>query len=135
MCIEWGSPQFLSMVRSYRDLIVWQRAMQLAEAAYVVSRALPMEERYGLASLLQRAAVSVAANIAEGHGRVHRREYAHHLSIAVGAVAEIETLLLLASRLHVLPTPPMERATALADETGRMLTTIIQRLKRRSPHP
>jgi four helix bundle protein len=75
-------------VRSYRDLIVWQKAMDLVVESYRLSRLLPKSEVYGLGSQLQRAAVSVPANIAEGQGREHLGEYVHHLSIANGSLME-----------------------------------------------
>ena len=71
-------------IRHYRDLEVWQKAMDLVEQVYRLAKALPPEERYGLTSQIQRAAVSIPANIAEGHGRLHRGDYVHHLSMARG---------------------------------------------------
>src|SRR5581483_2372738 len=72
-------------IRSYRDLIVWQRGMDLIVLSYKIAKRLPPIEMYGLASQIRRAAVSVPANIAEGHGRHHRGEYVHHLSFANGS--------------------------------------------------
>src|SRR6266511_4915364 len=72
-------------VRSHRDLVVWQRAIDLVECAYRISRRFPADERFGLTSQLRRAAVSVPSNIAEGHGRTPLAEYLHHLSIAKGS--------------------------------------------------
>ena len=89
-------------VRSYRDLKVWQRAMDLVPAVYKVVQRLPKEERYELGSQLRRAVVSVPANIAEGHARQSTKEYLHHLTIARGSLAELETLLLVAERLSYL---------------------------------
>lgn len=75
-------------VRSFQDLKVWQSAMELVVECYDVSRSFPKYENYGLSSQLQRTAVSVPANIAEGNGRKHTKEYLHHLSIANGSLAE-----------------------------------------------
>lgn len=100
--------------------------MELSELAYVVTRPLPRHEQRGLADQIRRSAVSVAANIAEGHGRLHRGEYIHHLSFAAGSLAELETLLLLASRLHSID---VDRAMSLAAETGRMLCALIGKLR------
>ena len=86
-------------LRSYRDLKVWQRAVDMVEEVYSLSRRLPSEEKFGLTSQLRRAAVSVPANIAEGYARAQRGEYLQHLSIARGSLAEVETLLTLAARL------------------------------------
>ncbi len=79
------------MVKSYRDLRVWQAAMNLVEQVYRLTRAFPKQETYGLSSQMQRAAVSIPSNIAEGHTREHLKEYLHHLSIAQASLAELET--------------------------------------------
>ena len=114
------------MIRSHRDLHAWQRAMELAEATYKITNSLPPYEIYGLAHQLRRSAVSVVSNIAEGHGRVHRGDYLHHLSIARGSLAELQTQLELALRLH---DRRIEGAQSLADEVGRMLSTLMKRLR------
>ncbi len=100
--------------------------MELAEASYVVARDLPAYEIYGLAQQLRRSAVSVASNIAEGHGRLHRGDYIHHLSVSRGSLAELQTQLQLARRLHGVC---VDTAQSLADEVGRMLSRLIQRLR------
>lgn len=83
-------------IKSYRDLLVWQKAMDLVAESYGLSAKPPKTETYGLASQIQRAAVSIPANIAEGHGREHLGDYLHHLSVANGSLMELETHLLLA---------------------------------------
>jgi four helix bundle protein len=90
-------------LKSYRDLDVWQKAMNWTEAVYTSSRRFPQEERFGLTSQLRRAAVSVAANIAEGAERAGTAEFLQFLSIACGSLAESETLLVLAERFGMLP--------------------------------
>jgi four helix bundle protein len=85
-------------LKSYRDLEVWQKAMDLVEEVYRIAERFPSQEKYGLTGQLQRAAVSIPANIAEGYGRMHRKEYLQHLSIAKGSLAEVETHLALAVR-------------------------------------
>jgi four helix bundle protein len=114
------------MIRSHRDLQIWQRAMELSEATYAVARQLPAFETYGLAQQLRRSAVSVASNIAEGHGRIHRGDYVHHLSVSRGSLAELETQLELALRIHAVS---VKSAQALVDEVGRMLSGLISRLR------
>ena len=118
------------MVRSYQDLHAWQRAMELAEAAYSVAKNLPPYEAYGLGQQLRRSAVSIASNIAEGHGRIHRGDYVHHLSVSRGSLAELQTQLELARRVHGVE---VESVQMLANEVGRMLSTLIRRL--RFPNP
>lgn len=83
-------------ITSYRDLVVWTRAMDVVEACYKLTRLLPQSEMYGLSSQIRRAAVSIPANIAEGHGRRNLGEYLQHLSIANGSLKELETRLLIA---------------------------------------
>ena len=90
-------------IRSYRDLEVWQKGMDLAAECYRITEGFPGHERYGLASQLQRAAASVPANIAEGQARQHTKEFLQFLSVASGSLAEVETYLLLAVRLNYLP--------------------------------
>lgn len=119
----------MSDIRSHRDLIVWQKGMALAVEAYRLAALLPPEERYGVASQITRAAVSVPANIAEGHGRAGTKEYANFLSIARGSLSGLDTLLDLARRVGHLSEKDAEVARSLMDETGRMLTTLIQRLR------
>ena len=86
-------------IRSYRDLDVWKAAVDMVEMTYRITSEFPSDEKYGLKSQMQHAAVSIAANIAEGYGRSHRREYLNHLSIANGSLAEFETHLIIAKRI------------------------------------
>lgn len=119
-------------VASYRDLSVWQRAMDLTVVCYRLSARFPKTETYGLASQLQRAAVSVPANIAEGAGREHTREYIHHAGYAHGSLLEVETHLLLSERLGYLEPKDVEPALAAAAEVGRMLRGLIAALERKA---
>jgi four helix bundle protein len=116
------------MIESYRDLTVWQKAMDLAEEAYRLSRLMPKAEEYRLTSQLLRAAVSVPANIAEGHSRGTRKDYANFINIARGSLAESETLLLLARRTGLLDEAQATKALTLANEVGRMLTALRRSL-------
>ncbi len=115
-------------VRSYRDLLVWQKGMDLAEAAYTLVRFFPRAEEYRLTSQLLRAAASVPANIAEGNARATRKDYAHFVSIARGSVAEVETFLQLAVRVTLVILEQASPAISLADELGRMLNVMRDRL-------
>src|SRR5690349_15610412 len=90
--------------RSHRDLLVWQKARQLVRCAYVLTRSLPRHERFGLASQIQRAALSVASNIAEGWGRGTRRELHHFATIARGSTYELDTQFDAVEDLEYLPT-------------------------------
>ncbi len=111
---------------------VWEKAMDLVVESYKVAKLLPKTESYGLASQIQRAAVSIPANIAEGHGREHLGDYLHHLSVANGSLMELETHLLIASRLSYVEQSDLDQAFSLAGEVGRMLTGLKKSLKPRT---
>jgi four helix bundle protein len=114
---------------SYRELVVWQRAMQLVPAAYAIARSLPPEERYALAAQLRRAVVSVPANIAEGQARQHRREFIQALMIARGSLAEVDTLLLIAVSLGYASDESIRPAQVLILSVRQLLDRLIQHLK------
>lgn len=119
------------MLRSYRELEVWQRAMELAKECYGIAHRLPRTETYGLASQLRRSAVSVPSNIAEGYGRKHRREYLQYAAIANGSLCEVETQLLLAEGVGYIAASEMQRAWGLCGETSKMLTALRWALERK----
>jgi len=119
-------------ISSYRDLLVWQKAMDLVVASYEIAKRLPHQENYGLISQIQRAAVSIPANIAEGHGRRHRGDYLHHLSMARGSLLELETHLLISVRLAYLQPRDIEAILGLSDELGRMISGLIQKLRNKT---
>jgi len=109
-------------VQFYRQLVVWQKAMDLAEQCYQATRAFPKEEMFGLTSQIRRAAASVPANIAEGQGRHHTKEFLNHLSMARGSLLEVETLVLLSQRIGLLSQDTAETLLKISDEIGRMLS-------------
>jgi len=113
-------------VRSYRDLLVWQRGMDLAEEVYRLSRVWPKEELYGLTSQVRRAAGSIPANIAEGYGRQSSASYTHFLNVARGSLKELETHLILAERVGSAKDGSCSDALQQADELGRMLGGLIR---------
>ena len=120
-------------VHTFRDLRVWERSMELAERVYLLAGCLPDSERFGLASQLKRASVSVPSNIAEGHGRQSRADYLRHLRIARGSLAELRTQLELCARLHLAE--PDSQTLDLVDETGRMLQALIRALIEKGRQP
>ncbi|WP_029087924.1 four helix bundle protein [Brevundimonas aveniformis] len=115
-------------IDGYRDLIVWQKAMDLAEQTYFVSKRFPREEQFALTSQVRRAAASVPANIAEGYGRQTRPAYVSFLRIAQGSLKELETHLILATRVGLAEPTDMEPLLNQADEVGRMLRALISKL-------
>jgi len=115
--------------KSYRDLEVWQRAMDMVVACYGLTKTFPPSELYGLTSQLQRAAVSVPANIAEGQARQHAKEFRQHLAIANGSLAELETHVLIAERLGYLRGAMVRDVLARTDQVGRMIPGLRKFLK------
>ena len=121
-------------VQSYRDLKVWQKGMDLAAACYLQTKSLPLDERFGLISQIQRAAVSVPANIAEGYGRENRGEFIQFLRIAQGSLKELETHLLLAQRVYPKTNGDSLQLLSNCDELGKMLRALIRTLQNK-PKP
>ena len=116
-------------VRSFKDLIVWQKSIDLVEEVYRLTRGFPKHELYGLVSQLQRAIVSVAANIAEGNGRDSTKEYIHHLAFSLGSLAEVETLLVISLRLGYVTQNAISKMESKADEVGKMLRSLQKSLR------
>ena len=118
-------------ITSFRDLRVWQLGMDLVELIYRLTRSFPRSELYGLTSQIQRAAVSVPSNIAEGHTREHTKEYLHHLSVAQASLAELETQLEIATRLKYVSLgdsgPIVERAGSLGKQLYALRNALLKR--------
>lgn len=112
------------MIRSYRDLVVWQKAMDLVVLCYQMTRGFPKSEVYGLSNQLQRAAVAIPSNIAEGRRRQHSKEFLQHLSIAYGSLAELETHIQIAERLKYINEDQIQQVLDKAAEIGRMLNGL-----------
>jgi len=118
------------MAKSYRELIVWQKAMELAVSVYKLTGDFPRDELYGLTSQIRRSAVSVPSNIAEGCGRLKTGEYAHFLGIARGSIFELQTQLELAGRLGFGNQEQARFAEGLSQEVGKMIFAILETLKK-----
>jgi four helix bundle protein len=116
-------------IRSYRDLKVWQLAMDLAELCYRTTRRFPKDELYGMTSQIRRAAASVPANIAEGHGRNSRGEYIQFLRVAQGSLKELETHLLLAQRVGLTDENAVVPTLNKSETLGKMLRALIRSLE------
>ena len=117
-------------VKNYQELIVWQKAMDLVEEVYAVSKSFPREEIYGLTSQLRTAAVSIPSNIAEGQGRRTTPDFLRHLSIAYGSLREVETQILIATRLRYLAPGKCQGVMTMAAEVGRLLNGLMTSLAR-----
>jgi four helix bundle protein len=112
---------------SFKQLHVWQRSIQLVHAIYTITKNFPKSEVYSLASQMQRAAVSIPSNIAEGHRRNHKPEYLQFLGIALGSAAELETQVLIGEKEY--PEIDYCDAKSLLDEVQSMLYVMIRKLK------
>lgn len=117
-------------VKSYQDLIVWQKAMKLGETVYALVKLLPAEERYALSDQMRRAAVSIPSNIAEGQARISTKEFIQFLSVARGSNAELMTQTLFCERLGYMTAEQTQEVKVLINEIGKMLTSLILTLKR-----
>ncbi len=122
----------MSEIRNFKDLLAWQKAMDFVEECYRLTQSFPSHEKFGLAGQLQRAAVSVAANIAEGQGRATTGEFLNFLSIARGSLMEAQTHLLIAQRLGYVKNDDVKRVLDGAADTARLLNGLIRSLKQKS---
>ncbi|NUQ61698.1 MAG: four helix bundle protein [Pirellulales bacterium] len=122
-------------IRDYRQLMVWQKAMDLVETVYRTTRTFPKEELYGLTIQIRRAAVSVPSNIAEGQGRHTTRDFLHFLAIAHGSLKELETQILIAHRLNYMDQQEQAQLTSLTHEVGRLISGLVRSLMKRATAP
>jgi four helix bundle protein len=118
-------------MNSYRELEVWQFGIKLTKQVYELTRTFPSQERFGLCSQMQRAAVSIPANIAEGHARSSTKEFLHHLSFARGSLAELETMLTIAVELQYCQSATVGELSQLCDRVSRMIAGLQRRLNER----
>ena len=118
----------MAKVSSYRDLIVWQKAMDMTESLYRKVKKLPKEETYALGDQMRRAAISIPSNIAEGFGRNSKKEYLQFLYIANGSVSELETQLMLCVRINYLKESEIQSILTLLSEIGKIIMTITKKL-------
>ncbi len=115
-------------IESYRSLLVWQKSVDFVVLVYRLLGRFPKNEQYGLSSQMQRAAVSIPSNIAEGKERQSDRDFARFIAIALGSLAELETQLLIAQKLGYLDEFDWQEVTAQADEIGKMLRSLHKKL-------
>ena len=117
------------MVQSFRDLLVWQRSIQLTVGVYNLTKGFPKEELFGLTSQIRRSAVSVPSNIAEGHGRLSTGEYRQFLGIARGSNFEVQAHLEIARALNLGNSTLVDQAEGLSHEVGKMISGILTSIK------
>ncbi len=118
-----------SKIQSYRDLRVWQEAVNLAESCYRLTKTFPKEELYGMTTQIRRASVSIAANIAEGYGRKTKGEYIQFLYIAQGSLKELETHWLISQRVELASPQSVNPILNQCESVGRLLLTLIRALE------
>ena len=118
------------MATHFKELFVWQRAMDLLEQIYILTRSLPKEETYALSDQMRRAAVSVPSNIAEGQQRYSTKDFIRFLLMAKGSCAELETQLYICIRLKYLTPEDTKKTLQLINEVGRMLSGLITKLSK-----
>ena len=121
----------IGKINSYRDLKVWQLAIDISVACYEVTKNLPREEMYGLSSQIRRASASVAANIAEGYGRENRGSFVQFLRIAQGSLKELETHLIITGRVGLVELSVLNELLDRCEENGRMLGALIRAVQRK----
>jgi len=117
-------------VRSYRDLRVWQEAMSLATDCYTLTRAFPKDELFGMTAQVRRSSASIAANIAEGHGRESTRAFIQFLRVAQGSLKELETHLILSERAGLVPAETVAGALDQCGVLGRRVRHLIRALQK-----
>ena len=117
-------------INSYKDLKVWKLAMSVAELAYKATRQFPRDEVFGMTAQIRRAATSVTANIAEGHGRETPGSFVQFLRVSQGSLKELETLVLLAMNVSIGNADELARMVSKCDELGKMLRSLIRSLQR-----
>jgi four helix bundle protein len=115
-------------IQSYRDLLVWQKGMELVRGIYRITRGFPDEEKYGLASQLRRAAVSIPSNIAEGYGRNSTNDYVRFLRMGIGSLYEVQTQLEIAVSEKMISAEAHASLMELANELERMLVSLVKKL-------
>jgi four helix bundle protein len=116
-------------IQSFKDLLVWQKAIALSVLCYELTKEFPKDEMYGMTAQIRRASVSIPANIAEGHGREQTRSFIQFLRVAQGSLKELETHLVVAEQVQLVRAEALLQANAMTDEIGRMLRALIRSLQ------
>lgn len=119
----------MAKIKSYKDLIVWQKTLELAKEIYALTNKFPREEQFGLVSQMKRAAVSILSNIAEGSGRYYSGEWKQFYSFAYGSVLELEAQLILSRELNFITEENSKRTLELLEEISKMLLAILKNLR------
>ena len=116
-------------VKSYKDLNVWQKGLEIVEKIYNLTKTFPRYEVYGIASQMQRSAISIPSNIAEGFMRQHNKEYVQFLYVALGSCAELETQLIISQKMNYVKQESFNYLQEIIEHESRMLVNLIKALK------
>jgi four helix bundle protein len=117
-------------IKSYKDLIVWQKSILLVKSIYILTDSFPNSENFILSQQIKRSAISIPSNIAEGWGRNSSGNYIHFLKIATGSLCELETQLIIAVELNFTSTPKIEHLIGLIEEISKMLKSLINTIEK-----
>lgn len=117
-------------IKSYKELIVWQKSVELVEQIFLLTNLFPKSELFGITSQMRRAAVSIPSNIAEGYGRKSTKSYTQFYSIAYGSALELETQLIISKKLKLAPEKEFQKADDLLTEVSKMLNSMISKFKK-----
>ena len=120
----------MAYIKSYKELIVWQKAIKLVKEIFILTDKFPKSELYGLISQMRRAAVAIPSNIAEGYGRKSSKEYSQFYSIAYGSVLELETQIIISKELVFTPLENFGKVDSLLEEVARMLNSMISQMRK-----
>ena len=120
--MEYNNPK----ITSFRDLVIWQKGLEITKEIYEITKLLPKEEIFGLTSQIRRSAVSISSNIAEGRGRSSKKDFINFLYIAQGSLFEVETQLILAKELYKID---LKNLPKMIEDEQKMLSSIIKKLK------
>ncbi|HYK08528.1 MAG TPA: four helix bundle protein [Candidatus Eisenbacteria bacterium] len=119
----------MTYIKSYKELIVWQKGIDLVKEIYILTSKFPREEIYGLTSQMRRAAISIPSNIAEGSGRKSLKDYAQFYSIAYGSALELETQVIIAKELKFAQMKDYIKVDAVLQEVARMLNFMKTKMR------
>lgn len=113
---------------SFKDLKIWKKGIEIVEDVYMITSRFPKDEMYGLTSQMRRAAISIPSNIAEGFKRYHNREYKQYLHVALGSSAELETQLIISTKLTLMNEADLNNVCEKLDHISRMITLLMRKL-------
>ena len=119
----------MTYIKSYKELIVWQKSIKLVKEIFILTDRFPKSELYGLISQMRRAAVAIPSNIAEGYGRKSPKEYAQFYSISYGSALELETQIIISKDLSFTPLENFGKVDLLLEEVSRMLNAMISQMR------